>query len=201
MPITIEPLDPQRSADALDALARLRIAVFREFPYLYDGDLAYEQRYLARFAKADGAVIVAAFEDGRMVGAATGAPLAGQLPQFAEPFAARGHDLASLFYFGESVLLPAWRGRGLGHRFFDAREAHARSLGGFTRTTFCAVVRPEDHPLRPKDYRPLDAFWQKRGYQKVEGLVGRFAWKDLGEEQETEKPMQFWLRELAPAAQ
>ncbi|MFP5511018.1 MAG: GNAT family N-acetyltransferase, partial [Alphaproteobacteria bacterium] len=28
---------------ALDDVARLRIAVFRDWPYLYDGDLAYER--------------------------------------------------------------------------------------------------------------------------------------------------------------
>ena len=30
-------------AGALDDLARLRIAVFRDWPYLYDGDVAYER--------------------------------------------------------------------------------------------------------------------------------------------------------------
>ena len=31
---------------ALDDVARLRITVFREWPYLYDGDLEYERDYL-----------------------------------------------------------------------------------------------------------------------------------------------------------
>jgi hypothetical protein len=30
----------------LPDIARLRIEVFREYPYLYDGDRAYEERYL-----------------------------------------------------------------------------------------------------------------------------------------------------------
>src|SRR5690242_19351414 len=34
----------------LDVLAALRIRVFREYPYLYDGSLAYEQEYLASYA-------------------------------------------------------------------------------------------------------------------------------------------------------
>ena len=61
---------------------------------------------------------------------------------------------------------------------------------------FCAVVRSENHPLRPHDYVPLDAFWTKRGYAKVDGLVTYFAWKDIDEPAETGKPMQFWMREL-----
>ena len=34
---------------ALEDVARLRIAVFRTWPYLYDGDLAYEQEYLQTY--------------------------------------------------------------------------------------------------------------------------------------------------------
>ena len=30
----------------IDGLGRLRIAVFREYPYLYDGSLDYEREYL-----------------------------------------------------------------------------------------------------------------------------------------------------------
>ena len=41
---------------ALPALCELRIKVFRAWPYLYDGDLAYEAGYLARFKDADQAL-------------------------------------------------------------------------------------------------------------------------------------------------
>jgi hypothetical protein len=61
---------------------------------------------------------------------------------------------------------------------------------------FCAVVRPHDHPLRPQNYVPLGAFWTKRGYTRADGLITHFAWKDIGESAQTEKPMQFWLRAL-----
>jgi GNAT superfamily N-acetyltransferase len=196
MTVSVRPLTGSALADALPAVARLRIAVFRDWPYLYDGSLAYEERYLARLAAADGAVIVAASDGGDIVGCATAAPLAEVEEDFAAPFEARGLDIARLFYCGESVLLPAWRGRGLGHAFFDHREAQARALGGFTHITFCAVVRPDDHPLRPQGYTGLDAFWLKRGYAKAEGLLGLFAWKDIDQSAETEKPMQFWMRPL-----
>jgi hypothetical protein len=57
-------------------------------------------------------------------------------------------------------------------------------------------VRPNDHPLRPKDYRPLDAFWTKRGYAKVENLTTTFAWKEIDQASETPKLMQFWMKAL-----
>lgn len=180
----------------LPDLARLRIAVFREWPYLYDGSYEYERTYFAGFAESDGAVVVVARDGGRIVGAATGAPMGGHAPELAKPFIEHGYDIADLFYLGESVLLPTYRGKGLGHTFFDAREAHARALGRFTHATFCGVVRPSSHPMKPDDYVPLDGFWRKRGYAPVQGLVGSFEWQDIGDATETPKPMQFWMKQL-----
>jgi GNAT superfamily N-acetyltransferase len=114
---------------------------------------------------------------------------------FSAPFESRGYDLRDIFYLGESVLLPQWRGRGIGHAFFDHREARARELGR-RWSCFCAVVRADDHPARPTDYRPLDPLWIKRGYAQVPGLMTSFAWKEVDAAGSTDKPMQFWMRAL-----
>lgn len=177
-------------------LARLRITVFREWPYLYDGTLEYESEYLAKFASSEGAIVVGAFDGDAMIGASTGSPMVGHADEFAEPFRAAGHDVDAIFYFGESVLLAPYRGLGLGHAFFDGREGHARALGRFGHTTFCRVVRPDDHPSRPADYAPLDPFWTKRGYAPLPGIVATYSWKDVGDPEETPHPMQFWMRAI-----
>jgi hypothetical protein len=44
---------------------------------------------------------------------------------------------------------------------------------------------------------PLDAFWMKRGYKPIDGLVGFFEWKDLDQAEPTKKNMQFWMKALA----
>nr|WP_217353671.1 GNAT family N-acetyltransferase [Ruegeria arenilitoris] len=180
---------------ALDDVARLRIAVFRDWPYLYDGDLDYEREYLQSFRDSDQAIVVGAFDGDRLVGAATGAPLADHAEDFAAAFDGTGLDLSQIFYCAESVLLPDYRGQGVGHAFFDRREGHARDLG-FAKCAFCGVQRPADHPMRPADYRPLDPFWRARGYAPLPGVIARFSWKDLGEDSETLKPLQFWIRDL-----
>ena len=192
--ITIESLTGSAIEPVLDDLARLRITVFRDWPYLYDGDLAYERDYLSAYLRP-GAVVVAAHDAGRLVGAATGAPMAQHADEFAAAFAGRPESLDDIFYCAESVLLPPYRGRGLGHAFFDRREAQARALG-LGWSAFCSVRRPEDHPARPADYRPLDAFWRKRGYQPLPGVAAQFAWRDIGAPSETEKPLQFWIKPL-----
>jgi GNAT superfamily N-acetyltransferase len=194
--IHVEPLAGPALGERIDDLAALRIAVFRAFPYLYDGDLDYERDYLKAYADSADAIVIGAFDGDRLIGAATAAPMEDHAAEFAAPFQARGYDLSTILYFGESVLLPDYRGHGLGHAFFDGREAHARALGR-DHTTFCAVVRPTSHPARPADYSPLDSFWRKRGYGLLDGITTSFSWKDVGEPAETEKPMQFWMKTLA----
>lgn len=177
----------------LDDLARLRLTVFRSYPYLYDGDLAYEKRYLQTYRDSPGAILIAAFDGPDLIGAATGTPMEDHADDFAAALAGHDLDLSRIFYCAESVLLPEYRGRGLGHAFFDQREAHARALGRDI-SVFCSVLRPDDHALRPVDYRPLDGFWRARGYEPLEGAIARFRWKDLGQPGETEHQLQVWIR-------
>lgn len=180
----------------LDAVARLRIAVFRDWPYLYAGDLAYERGYLQAYARSPDSVFVLAFDGDAVVGASTGLPLADDTAEFQRPFLDAGRPVEDVFYFGESVLLPGYRGQGLGHRFFDEREAHARALGRFAWTGFCAVDRDPADPRRPAGHRGNEAFWTKRGYVRQPGLKVHLAWQEIGEPAPTDKPLTFWLRPL-----
>ncbi len=195
MSITVRTLDPGEVQNRIADLARLRIVVFREWPYLYDGNAGYESGYLAAFAAAPDAVLVAAFDGDAIVGMATASPLAAQDAAVLEPVAAHGFDVATTFYFGESVLLPQWRGQGIGHAFFDAREAGARAAGA-RHATFCSVIRPDDHPMRPDGARSHAAFWTARGYREVPGLVCTMTWADIGDAGETPHQLQFWSRAL-----
>lgn len=199
MSIEIRRVTGQAVAEYLQEAARLRISVFREFPYLYDGDEESERDYLAGYGECARSVFVLALCDGRVAGISTGLPLEEADEAFRKPFRQAGLDPAVWFYCGESVLDPAWRGRGIGHRFFDEREAHARELG-LAKTCFCAVERPADHPLRPAAYRPNDAFWAKRGYVKRPDLRARFEWKQVDSAgAEVANELAFWLRDPAAA--
>ena len=178
----------------LERLGALRIRVFREFPYLYDGSEEYERDYLRIYQNApDSLVVLVTDGPEKLVGATTCLPMSQEGPEFQEPFRRAGIDVGSVFYFGESILLPEWRGRGLGKMFFDKREAHARRLG-YPVTAFCAVDRPADHPQRPAGYRPLDGFWQSRGYVKRQDLRASYSWKEIGEEHESPKTLTFWTK-------
>lgn len=170
-----------------EELAHLRIEVFRSYPYLYEGTLDYERDYLKTYWQSPRSRVVLVRDGARAVGATTSLPLVDEQREFRDPFE-RPEDY---FYLGESVLLPEYRGRGLGHLFFDEREARARELG-FANTCFCAVERPL--ALAPTGYRSLEDFWRKRGYVHHPEIACSFTWTDLGESQPTAKRLSFWLR-------
>ncbi|GBQ31449.1 GNAT family N-acetyltransferase [Gluconacetobacter azotocaptans] len=199
MPVVIQTRSGAGIAAILPDLARLRIAVFREWPYLYDGgDPAYEERYLDVYVRSPAAAIVTAADGGRIVGASSCLPLRDEMACIRAPFEVRGLDLDRFFYFGESVLLPAWRGQGLGVRFFAERERHART-GTAEFAVFCAVRRPDTHPGRPSDAPSLHGFWGRRGFRPLPGISCMLDWREPGDTAERAHALDFWIKPLRDA--
>lgn len=182
--------------ELLHELAALRIAVFRDFPYLYEGSIAYELEYLKPYLQSPRSLLFGVYHEQQLVGATTCLPLQDETTEIQQPFLQAGYELELLFYFGESILLREFRGQGLGNRFFDEREAHARSFGTYTKACFLAVERELNHPAKPVNYRSNDAFWEKRGYKKHPALRTSLSWPDIGETASTPKPLVGWMHDL-----
>ncbi len=183
-------------AERMDELADLRMTVFREWPYLYDGDIDYERRYLQYYVDSPRAFALLVFDGDRPVGATTAMPLADEAEAMKAPFRTAGFNIDRIYYNAESVLLPEYRGRGLYRTFFRERENLARGYSDYDWITHCAVQRPDDHPMRPADARPLDEVWRHFGYERRPDLMASFPWRDIGDTEETEKPLFFWLKAL-----
>lgn len=198
MPVSFKTITGADLAPYIPDLARLRIQIFREYPYLYDGNEDYENTYLQTYIQSEQAMAVLAIDDAtqKVIGASTGVPMAQEEPAFKQPFLQAGFNPELIFYCGESVLLPEYRGQGIYQHFFRERERYARSLKGLTHICFCGVVRPAGHPLKPADYQPLDAVWQHFGYQPRADLMTEYAWKDIDQATETDHPMMFWIKTL-----
>jgi hypothetical protein len=75
--LRIERLTGGAMAGWFEDLAGLRIRVFREYPYLYEGTMEYERNYLRSYAETEGSIIVGAFDGTQLVGASTALPMVG----------------------------------------------------------------------------------------------------------------------------
>jgi GNAT superfamily N-acetyltransferase len=183
-------------ANKIDDLGNLRIEVFQDWPYLYEGNLDYERNYLGTYLKSPTSFALLAFDGEKLIGATTAIELQDESEEFQKPFRDRGMNPKETVYFGESILLAPYRGLGIGKEFMRARLDYAESLPGKKIAAFCAVIRPFNHPAKPAGYRPLDDFWRAQGFRPEPGMIAEYHWKDLGEKEESKKSLQFWLRPL-----
>jgi GNAT superfamily N-acetyltransferase len=193
--LEIKRLKGNEIKNAIEDLARLRLTVFREYPYLYDGDMEYEKEYLNTYIKSEGSVLIVVKDADKIVGASTAIPLECETAECQKPFLEQKIPLQDIFYFGESVLLPPYRNRGVYRQFFDSREKEAQDYGRKI-VAFCGVVRDKQDPRRPKDYRALDAVWRHFGYEPHPELVAHYEWKEMGALKSTIKPMMFWMKNI-----
>lgn len=176
-------------------LAKLRINIFRSYPYLYDGDLDYEYNYLNTYVKCSESIIVIVLDHNKVVGASSAIPLEFETIEFQKSFLENHINIQNVFYFGESVLQSEYRGSGIYRHFFTEREAAAKQYGS-KLTAFAAIERPIDDPKKPKDYVPLDSVWKHFGYEKHPELCMYYEWKEIGEAIQSPKPLIFWLKKL-----
>ena len=187
-------------APLLPDLARLCTIVFREWPHLYEGDGGYDAEHLNGLAASPKAALVVAYDGDRPVGMSTCLPLEDATSDVQALFLARGWPLGRFFYFAESVLLPNWRGQGIGAAFFAIREAHMRAVSDCDVACFCTIQRPETHPARPTGVRPLDGFWRGLGYAPVPGLQCTMTWREIGRTEDSDVTLLFWAKSLRPSS-
>ena len=193
--ISIRTLTGPAIAEAHAAFQRLHVEVFHDWPYLYEGD-AQAEPYISYYVNYPRAALFLASADGNPVGAATCLPLSDESANVQAPFLERGWDLNRFFYFGEGIILSAWRGKGLGVRLFELRESHARAVSTADFATFCSVRRPADHPLRPANAQTNDAFWRRRGFVPLPGVTCTMTWPDRGAAASTPHTLDFWIKSL-----
>ncbi len=195
MVIRLDHLTGDAIKKAIPDLAALRIKIFRDYPYLYDGNLKSEDALLKFYAESTGAYIMVLLDDARVIGAATVIPMEDNPEELGSALSTNGYQLTDFIYFGELLLLPPYRGQGFGHAFFNNGEEYGRKIGR-RYSALCTVVRPENHPLKPKNYRSLDTFWHQRGYVPIDGAIASASWREVGAASEALNSLQFWMRRL-----
>ena len=193
--ITEQLLTGAAIADALDDLATLRLDIFPEYPYLYKGRIEDELTYLATYAEAPDACAILAYDGLTVIGAVTGMPLVHEDAQILDTFAGTKFPLDEVYYVGELLFRLDYRNYGLGQKLLDRLESHIRSFGSYRMLTCATVVRPEDHPLCPRDYISISKFLARTGFARLSGVTTSFMWLET-DGVKRDHPMQFWIKNL-----
>lgn len=175
----------------IDELGRFRIEIFREYPYLYEGDLDYERRYLSRYLRNDESILAVMNDDKGIIGACTAMPLRDEDQEFKRPFAKE--NVNEIFYICEIMIRADSRGKGLGSELLSSCISLI-DVSKYKKICLYTVDRDPNHPPRPEKYRSPDSLWRKLGFEKDKNLVVYYHWKDVGDEVETEKPMNVWVK-------
>ena len=195
--IRLKVLRGHEGKQILEPLSQLRIEVFNEYPYLYEGSFEYEKKYLDRYFSSEKSVVIALLDGETLVGASTAIHLPHEMDSIKETFLKYAYKAEEVVYFGESILKKKYRGLGYGKNFFAERENFAKSIGGIRYTSFCSVIRNPNDARRPADYASPEFLWKKMGYAPAEGLRTQLEWKEIGELSDSPKDMQFWIKELS----
>ena len=195
MTMTTELLRGEAIRPHLDTIAGLRIGIFQEFPYLYRGEAEYERKYLSVYADSPDGLAILARDGDVLAGAVTALPMGDEAEALAAPVRDALGDLDKVFYVGELLFLPPYRGIGLGSDLIARVEELVRATGRFTSLTCATIVRPADHPQRPNGFIPIDRFLARTGFTRMDGVIATFDWPEL-DGVSIPHTMEYWIKPL-----
>lgn len=201
MKITIETMIGSEGQKYIELLSTLRINTFREYPYLYEGNLDYEKKYVAGYLTSKQSLIAVAKVDEKIAGISTGIPLISESDIVADAkllFEQNNINPEHYYYYGEIIVLPEYRQQGLTKKLYAAKEKLVKQWG-YQSVCFLTVTRPDNHTLQPLDYEPLDPMWKHLQFHK-NNLKINYKWPTLqsdGSVIECDNEMEFWCKALA----
>lgn len=192
--ITFQLIKGKAITSFLDEIANLRISIFCEYPYLYDGNLQYEKEYLNKFTQIEEALVAIVRDDQQVIGIFTGLPMENEVDDLKQCIDST--HISKSFYLSEIILQSAYRGKGIGYKLFQTLETSIMAARRYQYIYFASVIRPENHPSKPVDYKSLDGMWTRNGYVKTAKRCS-MNWKEICEPEETEKELALWVKEIA----
>jgi len=190
MSLALQTISGQEIARHIEALGQFRIDIFRDYPYLYEGEMQYERDYLARYSQCNQSLLLLAEDSAGVAAACTAIPLLTETEDFRAPFTKAEQE--EFFYIGEVMVRSDYRHQGMGSQML-AKMINLIEQQGFRKICLYTVDRGQNHPTKPADYFPPDRLWQKFNFT-TNGQQVHFSWKDIGDAQASRKPMNVWVR-------
>lgn len=184
-------------SEMINTVSDLRITMFKEYPYLYQGDKEYEKHYVKAYVQERGMVIKAAVKE-ELAGVITGIPLvedAETFPEAKQAFVQQGFIPEQFYYIGEVMVMPQFRKKGIAAALFNALEKQAQKWN-YEKFCFVTIEHDKNHSLKPANYEDPAAVWRKLGYSKTSVTIPA-KYPTIcadGSVQEIENTFVFWVK-------
>ncbi|HLC06649.1 MAG TPA: GNAT family N-acetyltransferase [Candidatus Babeliales bacterium] len=199
-PYSIKVLTQDELKTLLPFVAQLRVNIFRNYPYLYDGNIAEEMDNLEKYAQHNNSALAIAYYNENPVGFLCGSDLIHYSVHFensvADLFKGVDLNIENYYYCADIIILPEHRGKYLAPQLFDAIENYAQQKG---YTACCFITEHhENHPLKPRDHKSLVPLWNSLNYKKS-ALITYASWQTHqvdGTIKLEQHPLIFWLKNL-----
>ena len=137
----------------INTVANLRISIFKEYPYLYDGNMASEADYLNSYSVSKNSILIMVKDKEKIVGAVTGIPLFETDEMFLTPFVKHHFSIHSIFYLGEILLLKKYRGKGIGYKMYKMFEDLVRQNKQYEKIAIAEVLRNKNRSKKTRKLR------------------------------------------------
>ena len=169
--------------------------IYREYPYLYNGEHAGYQSYLESYSQRDHSIICCAYDGSKVIGFAAGIPMVETKDLYKETLLENGYRLENLFYLGEFGLEPQYRWQGIEEALYDKIESHARRKG-FETICLWELDDSAHTQYRPQEYIPKDELLNKLGFVSKPYLNFQIFWTNIDELQESAHLAVYWTKTL-----
>jgi hypothetical protein len=194
--INIEVLKGTEVIPYLQKLAELRIDFYRNYPYLYEGNITDEKAYLSMYAKSKDSLLVIAKNGDDIVGAVTGIPMLESKEENKQLFAQKQIPAEHIFYLGELVLSQDYQNNTIQESLYLQLENAVKELEKYSLLAVCEIERSPDDTKKPVSAFSSEVIWTGRGFTKQPQLYTTDAWKDVGDLEKSDHHLFFWYKAL-----
>ena len=186
----------------IEKTSEMRIRLFKEFPYLYQGSMDYEREYMKAYAKDPKSTIAIASCDKNIIGVSTGIPLVSEssiVDGSAQLITQAGEAPEDYYYYGEILIEPEHRGNKISSKLYSAQNELVKKWG-YKKVCILTVVRQKNHPLKPKEYQSLDSMWTHFNYNRfIPPILVTYDWNTFqcsGEVRMQSNELEMWHKTL-----
>ncbi len=181
----------------IDIVANFRINVFKEFPYLYEGNIEDERGYITSYTEHDDANIILIYKGDSAIGFSSSLPLSMESEYITDVIKNAGLDINDYLYLGEAIINKEYRGIGILNNIIDIHTSEAKKLN-LSKFCFMAVLRDSNHPNTPKDdnYIANEVIFSKKGFSPINDCYVNIEWKNCITGNMEENTLQFYTKDV-----